>query len=429
MPGNARIDPFRHSVPMEFDWETDNPDMEAAVDELFFLMDGVPGHTNLLRKHLRLVLIVCSRMYKHSSTAYIGYVRDNNYASSRRYKNPLGFTTRPLIKVIDVLASHGFLEHYIGFNGTVQERRSSRFKATGRLTEIIQDYGLQYSQFSRVLIRGGMVLKDERKRYVYDYEDTEEIVNSRNILTAYNAFMDQFSIGLSRQLSQEQYWFDNVQSFRVFNNSSFLQGGRFYGNWWFKCKREDRPYITINGYPTAELDYKANHLYFIYALEDVIVPSFPHNDPYGVVLGVENRDIIKSVFTIAINASNEFEAYGAITKHIKNLSGREDKARWRQFIHGRQSFRHILSLLVGSHPVLESYLCSGIGVKLQFMDSQVAEYVLNDMTRQESPTLSIHDSFIVSRDKEQSLRDCMEEAYRHLGYPNHIPFIEAKIAN
>lgn len=416
------LDPFMHSVRMEFDWETDNPQMDYATDDLLFIFENVRGHKSLLRKHLRLILIVCSRMLKYNPMYYVAYSRSNNFTSERRHRNPLCFTTRPLISVVDALVSEGFLEHYMGFNCKAGEQRSSRFKATEMFIDFIQNYELDCLRFRRELIRGGIALKDGKKRYIYDYDDTPITIRSRGILTAYNELIENTDIRLSNQVSEESYVYDSVQSFRIFNNSDFTQGGRFYGNWWSQCKRDDRPSITINGQPTIELDYKANHLWFIYALEGLEMPRLPDNDPYNVSEEVP-REIIKSVFTISINVDNRHRAFKALRKQICLMKDREERQRWRQYIHNQHSFNQISSILVNSHPVLGGYLFTGMGVRLQFMDSQIAEFVLDQMTNQKIPTLCIHDSFIVQRSKEQELKEMMEEAYIVLGYPDHIPSI------
>jgi len=157
---NDIVNPYENSVPMEFDWETDDLRLDDAVEDLLPLFENVQGHKSLLRKHLRLVLIVCSRMFKYNPSKYVGYVRDNNYTGSRKHRNPLGCTTRPLIKVIDTLVENDFLEHHMGFNGPVRIRRSSRFKATEMLVDFIQDYELESLRFRRELIRDGIVLND-----------------------------------------------------------------------------------------------------------------------------------------------------------------------------------------------------------------------------------------------------------------------------
>ena len=54
--------------------------------------------------------------------------------------------------------------------------------------------------------------------------------------------------------------------YRVFNNRSFEQGGRFYGGWWQEVPRVYRRFIRIDGEPTAELDYSSLHPRILYAL-------------------------------------------------------------------------------------------------------------------------------------------------------------------
>lgn len=43
--------------------------------------------------------------------------------------------------------------------------------------------------------------------------------------------------------------------YRVFNNQSFDEGGRFYGGWWQRVPSDYRKFITINWVPTRELEY------------------------------------------------------------------------------------------------------------------------------------------------------------------------------
>ena len=48
---------------------------------------------------------------------------------------------------------------------------------------------------------------------------------------------------------------------RIFNDTGFTFGGRFYHGWWQGIPKELRPYITINHQAVAELDYKHLQMY------------------------------------------------------------------------------------------------------------------------------------------------------------------------
>ena len=53
---------------------------------------------------------------------------------------------------------------------------------------------------------------------------------------------------------------------------------------------------------------------------------------------------------------------------------------------------------------------SGAGIKLQNLDSNIAAHVLNDLTNREIPCLTVHDSFIVTRQNEEHLAKAMDRA-------------------
>ena len=51
-----------------------------------------------------------------------------------------------------------------------------------------------------------------------------------------------------------------------------------------------------------------------------------------------------------------------------------------------------------------------MGIELQFFDSRIAELVINELTAMGVPCLSIHDSFITTRQEEQHLETAMGRA-------------------
>ncbi|WP_157237844.1 hypothetical protein [Desulfobacter curvatus] len=56
---------------------------------------------------------------------------------------------------------------------------------------------------------------------------------------------------------------------RVFNNSSFNNGGRFYGASHLDIPSHMRGFIRINGEPVVELDYDALHVVMLYHLRGI----------------------------------------------------------------------------------------------------------------------------------------------------------------
>ena len=63
--------------------------------------------------------------------------------------------------------------------------------------------------------------------------------------------------------------------------------------------------------------------------------------------------------------------------------------------------------LIERHTPIAVHLCSGFGIDLQFLDSQITEALIENFTGRKIPILSIHDSYIAPHDCAAELRDEM----------------------
>lgn len=139
----------------------------------------------------------------------------------------------------------------------------------------------------------------------------------------------------------------------------------------------------------------------LYALEHIIPPE---GDLYNLdTISSEHRTIIKKAFNIALNSSNKRSAMLAINesrRHIDQETGIvSPKAK------------DILSAIEVKHPALIKYLCSGYGVYLQRLDSDLAEKILLDLLSESICVLCIHDSFIVNVEYEDKLYESMRNHF------------------
>lgn len=62
------------------------------------------------------------------------------------------------------------------------------------------------------------------------------------------------------------------------------------------------------------------------------------------------------------------------------------------------------------HPFLHDK--EGVGLQLQYLDSQIAEYVMLDLLKEGITCLPVHDSFIVDRRFVNKLQDAMNRGYQ-----------------
>ena len=195
--------------------------------------------------------------------------------------------------------------------------------------------------------------------------------------------------------------FQRVQLTRIFSRGSMKLGGRFYRGWWQSLPSTHRPHIRIDGKKTVEVDYSGISLRIIYALAG---QAFDANaDPYDIGLpqwagpSDSRRKSVKKIINALIN--DEDDVYSIPKKDLKLLKVTDDEFR---------------SLLAKKHPLIEKELRSGIGLKTQYIDSQLAEAVMLDLWEADIVVLPVHDSFIVTAGFQMALVSSMQHHFNLL---------------
>jgi len=70
--------------------------------------------------------------------------------------------------------------------------------------------------------------------------------------------------------------------------------------------------------------------------------------------------------------------------------------------------------IMEKHKKIEKYFNTGVGVKLQYKDSRIAERILKHFTRKHTVCLCIHDSFIVMQQYQDELIEVMYREYKRI---------------
>lgn len=242
-----------------------------------------------------------------------------------------------------------------------------------------------------------------------NYPDNDNATAMRERLAQWNRFMDEHWIDIllsdadfqnvyreHKAVKQDDYTPHHIDLqrrllYRVFNNDSWDQGGRFYGGWWQHIPGRLRPHITINWVPTTELDYSNMQINMLYAREGVKLEG----DAYELE-GVDSsfRPVIKKAMLKLINA----------TGRIKSIK--------QDLLPDGWDWKAILSALMEKHDPIKKHFRSGVGLKLQKMDSDIAEQVMLRMMEHGKLALPIHDSFIVQFCDHHLLYETMKGVYR-----------------
>jgi hypothetical protein len=379
-------------------------------------------------KHLKVVVLDLYIAYLSDPLIYVAYSRSKDkYLKENQRLRKLHLGYGPMIRVVDGLETLGYLENHKGFQDRLRDYgRQARMRATSKLVDLIQSSEVSPVMVGRlddevIVLRGA-------NREILPYEDTDETCRMREWLLSFNAFLGEFKLELSLPLEQVRpillerkanaLDYSRNRLYRRFKYD-FSSGGRFYNGWWQEIPKEFRPYITINGEPTSELDYSGQHLLLLYGLkEDEFYWLKGEGDPYAAEgLGETGRDLMKQVVLICVNAETRLKAIRAIRKEI--VKNYPNFSRTNEFINP------LIDETLDRHPLLADCFFSTRWKELQYHDSKVAEYVLKDMKARGQPVLPVHDSFVVQDQYIEHLYVSMEEAYRMLGIDS-IPVVKLK---
>lgn len=231
------------------------------------------------------------------------------------------------------------------------------------------------------------------------YSDTPETLTMRANLRRLNDLLEGTDIALTRPAHpltdfDDEYSGEKSDLYRVFNNRSFEQGGRFYGGWWQHAKKHLRPFITIDGQATVEADFKGLHPAILFAKAGLEIPP----DPYSLVPGIADnetlRDHAKTTFLALLNATGT-------TKEPRNFDSAAHGMTAKAF---RQKVKD-------GFPTLPGIFGTGIGLYLQREDSDMAEQIMLHFADKDVPVLPVHDSFIIAAENKDELVRVMQAVF------------------
>ena len=191
----------------------------------------------------------------------------------------------------------------------------------------------------------------------------------------------------------------SIQLSRIFSRGSVELGGRFYRGWWQSIPSEHRPHIRINGNKTVEIDFTAMHLRILYAKAGLDFSL--EKDPYD--LGLDNwegktdprRKVIKKAINALLNDEDNVFKLKEEDEEILGLTKEEFEKQLQK-----------------THPKLKFSQYKGIGLKLQKLDSDIAEALLLWMVDHDIPCLPVHDSFIVTAGFEKTLELALKRTFK-----------------
>ncbi len=234
----------------------------------------------------------------------------------------------------------------------------------------------------------------------------------------YNTEVQDISLPLLRTNEANTMIYNSlaVNLYRVFSRGDFKYGGRFFGGEYQQMNKQERKEILIYGNKTVEADYSGLHLNMLYHLSGLEFSD----DPYLAVSDdLELRKVLKLISLIAINAIKRDKAIKAINH------ARYENWEMHQLLNSKNiKSDELLAWFEKAHHKIAKHFYSDEGVRLQNIDSQIAEQVLKHFTKQGIACLCIHDSFIVEEKYKDELEIVMQETYQKMmGHKTGITFV------
>lgn len=209
---------------------------------------------------------------------------------------------------------------------------------------------------------------------------------------------------LSKQEDEQQIDLSRRTLYRVFNDQNLTKGGRFYGGWWQNVPKEYRDRLLINGKRMVEFDYSNQHPFLLYAQEGIELDRDCYRDVVnlkGSTLPSEKkreelRSLVKSSFNAMLNSSHPLK------QAPKGVSPQSFGLTWK----------YISDSIIQFHSPIAHHFYTGVGLRLQRVDSDIAELVLLAFTEKQIPILPLHDSFLVHQGYEDFLKETMLTAFK-----------------
>ena len=193
----------------------------------------------------------------------------------------------------------------------------------------------------------------------------------------------------------------NLFTRRIFSRGQFNKHGRWYGGFWQQLPKKSqdlRKDIYIDDEPTDEIDFSGLHPTLLALKKGHKLEGDRYDLGYqdcSTIPLSKQRDIVKRLVLIAINAKSRQKAFGAYNSNNEPVKARD--------------LTKLLDAFIDKHPYLKNDMCTDKGIDLMYTDSQITAAVIRKFVELDKPILPVHDSYIVKVSDSNLLKQIMRE--------------------
>jgi hypothetical protein len=391
---------------------------------------------------LKLIMDCVSVSNRAKRQRWASIHKNSNHYLASRYHNPQISYRIHVERVYNSLRDLGYLTEVKAGLFTEKDRYLTRYEATQKLVGLFDPDTRTAIPLSSVVVENPELIrvriKVDGQRQLVDYPETEETKRMRDNVALINHALNQnwFDLELTddefEHLEQRihrrvveskegegRLLLQQRQIYRVFNNLEFNEGGRFYGGWWQTIPSEYRSKILIDGKRTEELDFGTLHPTILYSWAGVPIERDAYNirlEPKRMPEGSSRADfrkVIKRAFNAMLNAKHR------LNQPPRDIHLTEWGIKWKELVEAILEFHQ---------PIADQFF-TGVGLRLQFEDSQLAEELMIDFvtTRGMVPVLPVHDSFICHQGYIKEFNSIMKKRFEgRYGVPIEVKLSSGK---
>ncbi|GAA0020721.1 hypothetical protein BRDID11018_34120 [Bradyrhizobium diazoefficiens] len=181
---------------------------------------------------------------------------------------------------------------------------------------------------------------------------------------------------------------------RIFNNGTWLHGGRLAAGFWMSMEREERRRIRINGQPVAEVDY--GQLFPRLAYVRAGAPQ-PEGDLYNVFRNGTGRDGCKKLMNALLFSQGPLRNWPEDTH--------------RHFPDGI-NLRTAIEMLAAKHAPIAHLFGKGLGFQLMRIESDMLIEVLTELSAAGVIALPLHDAVLVAEAHWSVAKETMQAVFQ-----------------
>jgi len=442
--------------PKHIDWDSTSSKSRVTelVDAMYTELDLGTQKVNIKKELLRTFLM--NLLHSSKTGKGVLYPRGNSWFQSipSKYKYPF-VTYDFVIKVADALLAKGYIKHLKGsWAMKLNYKEQSSMTPSAKLLSYFQFLDTNIIEYrlpvQEVILRSKTIEKELNKKTgkkekkvtkeLLDYTDTTEIINMRKVIREWNDLRNStiVTLDIPKQLyyaddNKEilEYYCDQLSEdnetvhfkvkpkgvYRVFLRD-FKHFGRYSAGIETLVKREYRACFKIKGEPTVEMDFQALHIRMLYNMEGINYQGDPYQvaaDSYRFIT-YRKRKYFKLIGLMAINAPTKTATIRSVVTDLKA----------KKITISYSVIKKMLEHWLTVHQPIAKYLCSGIGLKLMYKDSCIAEKVIQHFTSRGIFVMCVHDSLIISKKHKKELKTVMEISYKEIMQTKFKPVVDVK---